>query len=76
VRLEPTQLAELSVHVKNAEDAAAAAQKEAHDKVVARREQAHAAATEKVNQDVKSVKVAATRNWRAYKRKSPPISRH
>ena len=60
------QLAELSVRAKNAEDAAAAAQKEAHDKIVARREQAHAAATaatEKVNQELKSVKDTATRNW-------------
>ena len=66
------QLAELSVRAKNAEDAAAAAQKEAHDKVVARREQAHAAATaatEKVNQELKSVKDTATRNWSALQAK-------
>jgi hypothetical protein len=37
------QLADLSVRAKNAEDAVAAAQKEAHDKVVARKEQARAA---------------------------------
>ena len=50
------QLADLSVHVKNTEDAVAAAQKEAHDKVVARVAQAHAAAeqaVQKVNQNVK-----------------------
>jgi hypothetical protein len=66
------QLAELSVRTKNAEDAAAAAEKEAHDKVMARREQAHAAATaatEKVNQQVKSVKDTATRNWSALQAK-------
>ena len=65
------QLADLSVHAKNAEDAFAAAQKEAHDKVVARREQAHAAATaamEKVNQD-KSAKDTTTRNWNALQAK-------
>lgn len=32
------QLADLSVRAKNAEDAAAVAQKEAHDKLVARRD--------------------------------------
>jgi len=51
------QLADLSVRAKNAEDAAAAAQKEAHDKVVARVAQAQSAAEEaikKVNQNVKS----------------------
>jgi len=66
------QLAELSVRAKNAEDAAAAAQKEAHDKIVARREQAHAAATaatQKVNQELASVKDTATRNWNALKAK-------
>ena len=66
------QLSELSVRAKKAEDAFAAAQKEAHDKVVARREQARAvatAATEKVNQEVKSVKDTATRNWNALQAK-------
>ncbi len=66
------QLAELSVRAKNAEDAVAAAQKEAYDKVVARREHAHAAATaatEKVNQELKSVKDTATRNWNALQAK-------
>ena len=46
------QLADLSVRAKNAEDAAAAAQKQAHDKAIALRGQARAAATaaiEKVN---------------------------
>ena len=51
------QLADLSVRVKNTEDAAAAAQKEAHDKVVARVAEAQAAAeqaVQKLNQNVQS----------------------
>ena len=66
------QLADLSVHAKNAEDAADAAQKEAHDKIVARKEQARAAATaavEKVNQKIKSVGDTAGRNWSAVRAK-------
>jgi hypothetical protein len=66
------QLAELSVRTKNAEDAVTAAEKEAHDKIVERRMQAHAAATaatEKVNQEVKSVKDTASRNWNALQAK-------
>ena len=46
--------------------------KEAHDKIVARKEQAHAAATkavEKVNQEVKSANDTANRNWSAVKAK-------
>ena len=39
------QLSDLSVHAKNVEDAFAAAQKEGHDKIVARAKEAHAAAT-------------------------------
>jgi hypothetical protein len=60
------QLADLSVRAKNAEQALDAAEKEAHDKIAARKEQAHAAATkavEKVNQEVKSANDTATRNW-------------
>jgi hypothetical protein len=66
------QLADLSIRAKGAEDALDAAEKEAHDKVVARKEQAHAAATkavEKVNQDIKSANETATRNWSAVKAK-------
>ena len=66
------QLAELSVHAKNAEDAVAAAEKEVHEKVEARIEQARAAATEateKVNQQIKSVKDKASRNWNALQAK-------
>jgi hypothetical protein len=50
----------------------AAAQKEAHDKVVARKEQARAAATaavEKVNQEIKSTSDTAAKNWSAVKAK-------
>ena len=73
------QLANLSAHAKHAEDAVSAAQKEAHDKVMARREQARAAATatiEKVDQnikaagdDVKSMGDAAAQKWIALKTK-------
>ncbi len=48
------QLADLSVRAKNAENAVAGAEKEAHDKIEARKEQARAAAataTEKVKQE-------------------------
>jgi len=73
------QLADLSVRAKHAEDAASAAQKEAHDKVMARREQARAAATaaaEKVERNIKSVGDnvksagdAATKKWAAFQSK-------
>ena len=66
------QLAELSVRVKNTETAVAAAQKEAHDKIETRKQQARAAATtavEKVNQEVKSAGDNAARNWSAVKAK-------
>ena len=73
------QLADLSVRAKHAEDAVSAAQKEAQDKVLARREQARAAATaaaEKVNRDIKSagdsVKStgdAAAKKWSAFQTK-------
>jgi hypothetical protein len=66
------QLADLSIRATNAEDAVAAAQKEAHDKVVARREQAHAAATaaiQKVDRDIKSAGDDITSHWSALKTK-------
>jgi len=66
------QLADLSVRAKNAEDAVAAAEKEAHDKVEARKEQARAAAakaTEKVKQEIKSAGDTAVRNWTAVRTK-------
>ena len=70
------QLADLSVRAKNAEDAVAAAQKEAHEQVVARTEQAHAAATaaiQKVDRDIKSAGDDITSHWNALKTK---VSRH
>jgi hypothetical protein len=66
------QLVELSVHAKNTEDAVAAAQKEAHDKIMARRDQARAAATEaieKVDRNIKSAGDRATQNWNTLKAK-------
>jgi hypothetical protein len=73
------QLADLSVRAKHAEDAVTAAQKEAHDKVMARREQARnaaAAAIQKVDRnikaagdDVKSVGDAAAKKWTALQTK-------
>jgi hypothetical protein len=66
------QLADLSSHAKSAEDAVAAAKKEAHDKIVERREQVHSSATalaEKVNQEIKSAKDASDVHWTALKAK-------
>src|SRR5262249_44006229 len=65
-------LAELSVRAKKGEGAVAAAKKEAHEKVEARRQQARAvasAAVDKVNQNIKSGGGTATRNWSAVKAK-------
>jgi F0F1-type ATP synthase membrane subunit b/b' len=70
------QLSDLSVRAKNAEDAIAAAKKEAHDEIETRKKEARAAATkatEKVKQDIKSVGDTAARNWTAIRTKSPPI---
>ena len=72
VRRLSEQLADLSVRAKNAEDAAVAAQNEAHDKIVARQNQARAAAAtavEKVNQEIKSVGDRATKKWGAVRAK-------
>jgi hypothetical protein len=66
------QLADLSVRAKNTEDAVTAAEKEAHDKIVVRKQQARAAATaavEKVNQEIKSAGNTATRDWTSVKAK-------
>ena len=66
------QLAELSLRTKNAEDALAAAKKEAQEKIDARKRLARAAATkatEKVDQDIKSVGDTAVRNWTAIRTK-------
>jgi hypothetical protein len=66
------QLADLSVRAKNAEDAVAAAQKEAHDKIVVRKEQARAAATkamETVNEEIKSAGNTVAGNLNAVRAK-------
>ena len=72
MKLISEQLAELSVRAKSAEDAMASAQKEAHDKIEARKEQARASAksaTEKVDRELKSVGNSAARNWDAVRAK-------
>jgi vacuolar-type H+-ATPase subunit I/STV1 len=66
------QLADLSVRAKNAEDAVAAAEKEARGKIETQKEQARTAAvkaTEKVKQDIKSVGDTAVKNWTAIRTK-------
>ena len=66
------QLADLSVRAKHAEDAFSAAQKEAHDKIEARKQKARAAATtavEKVDQKIKSAAADDARDWDAVKAK-------
>jgi len=52
------QLSDLSVRAKNVEDAAMAAQKEGHDKVVARTAEARASATAAVDKMKRSIKAA------------------
>jgi len=64
------QLADLSLRAKNAEDSVSAAEKEAHDKIAARKEQARIAATaavEKVNQEIKTAGNTAARDWNSVK---------
>ena len=66
------QLADLSVRAKGAEDALSAAQKETHDKVAARKEQARAAAAaamDTVNKEIKSVSDSAAKSWDAFRAK-------
>ena len=66
------QLADLSVRVKQAEEAAAAAQKEAHDKLVARRTKAQADATaaiQKMDRDIKGASDKVVANWNVLKAK-------
>ena len=66
------QLANLSVRAKQAEDAATAAQREAHDKVVARVAQAQASAeqaVQKVDQNIKSASDTASIKWNGLKAK-------
>jgi hypothetical protein len=66
------QLADMSASAKKAEDAIASAQKETHDKIERRREQARAAASAaaaKVDADIKSVGAAVTERWNALQTK-------
>lgn len=66
------QLADLSAHAKKAEDTVARAQKETHDKIMARWEQARAdatATTEKVNEQIQSVDDSVAKDWNARKAK-------
>jgi hypothetical protein len=66
------QLAELSVRAKRTEDAFAPAQKEARDKIEARKAEALSAAktaVEKVNQQIKSVGESATKDRQALQAK-------
>jgi len=70
------QLADLSVHAKSAENAMAAAQQEAHDKLMARKEQARAAATsavEKVDRNLQSVAKAPPETGMQFEQRSRPI---
>jgi phage host-nuclease inhibitor protein Gam len=72
VRPLSEQLSDLSVRAKSAEDAVKAAKTEAHEKVVARREQSRAAVTAaigKMDQDIKSVATTASKNWAALQAK-------
>jgi len=66
------QLADLSTHAKNAEVAAAAARKEAQDKITVRINEAHASATaavDKAKQSLKTVEATGARKWDAAKAK-------
>jgi hypothetical protein len=65
-------LADLSARAKSAEDTFDAAEKEAHDKIAARKATVHAAATkavEKVNQEIKSANTTVARDWSVVKAK-------
>jgi len=60
------QLAELSSRARNVEDAFAQAEKEARDKINARKAQAIVSAqsaVEKINQQVKTIADSASRDW-------------
>src|SRR5258705_7920430 len=62
------KLTDLSVRAKHTEDTIDAAQKETQDRLVARKEQARAAATsavEKVDRQIKSVNDSASQRWTA-----------
>jgi hypothetical protein len=60
------RLSELSRRVREIEDAVAEAQKEKHDELIERRQQAHAAATravEEIHREIKSVEDTTSRAW-------------
>ncbi len=66
------ELADLSLHAKKAEDDVAAAKKETHDKMVARREQLRAAAArsvEKLKKDMNSASGAVSSGFGALQAK-------
>lgn len=66
------QLADLSARAKTAEDHVATAQQEAHENIMARREQTRAAveqAITKVDQDIKSAGNNAADKWRSLQAK-------
>jgi hypothetical protein len=66
------QLADLSVRVKEAEAAAAAAHNDARDKLLARRAQAQADATaaiQKMDRDIKAASDKVVANWNVLKAK-------
>jgi len=66
------QLADLSVRAKGVEDSFAAAQKEKHDRIAARKTEALAAAktaVAKVDQQIKSAGASATRDTKALQAK-------
>jgi hypothetical protein len=66
------QLSDLSLRAKNVENAAMAAQKEGHDKVVARTAEARASATaavDKLKQSIKTASDAGATKWGAMEAK-------
>ncbi len=66
------QLSDLSVRAKNLENAVTAAQKEGHDKVMARTAEARASATasvDKVKQSIKAARDAGSTKWGAMEAK-------
>jgi hypothetical protein len=66
------QLSDLSARAKNLETAVTAAQKESHDKLVSRTEEAHASAialVDKVKQSVKTARDDGSTKWSAMQAK-------
>jgi hypothetical protein len=72
VKALSAQLADLSVRAKDTENALAAAQREAHEELLARREKARAAATaaiQKMDRDIQAANDKVVANWNALKAK-------